>query len=115
VLTKSRGLQLLGIGIGLALIGLTRSTPWTQLVAVWGICAVFFFLVSPRFYEKNARITSVGIWIAAGMTIIPAIAWSLGALQSDIFAWIITAWLLMSILFGAIWPLPVAKRLANEN
>lgn len=115
MLTKGRRIQLLGIGLGLILIGLTRAVHWTQLAAIWLICATLFAVVSPRFYEKNARITSVGVWMATGMTTIPAVAWLLGGLESNLFAWAVTAWLAFSIILGLAWPFPFAKRLANGN
>ena len=112
MLSRNRVLQILGIGIGLAVAGVLGSMSWSTLVGVFGLSIVLTVFVPPRYSDKNPHVLSVGFWIAIGMLLIVP-TWSF--FNFPYFAWIITAWLVFSVLAGIAWPLSAARKLANNG
>jgi len=105
--------QVLGVGCGLVLGGLSGGMSWPMLGMIGITYVAFLFIIPPKF-DKDPRVVSVGFWIATGMVTITGLVW-LFKVSGDIYGSVLIAWLILSVILGVFWPLSVAKRLVNDN
>lgn len=102
----------LGVAIGLVISGLTGTMSWPILGIVMVAYLVLTAVIPSKYADKNSRVVSVGFWLAVGVVTISALAWVF-KLSDEIQGTVLIAWMVISVVLGAIWPLSIAKRSAN--
>ena len=102
-----------GIQIAAVIAGFFGWIPWSAVAFAIPVAIVLFFAIPLRFLRMNAYTLSVGFWIAVGMIFVPLVArlFNLG----QYLGWIALVWLISSVAAGILWPLPNAKRMADED
>lgn len=88
---------------------------WAYIAIIMVACTILTVIVPPKYSDNNPRVTSVGFWIATGLITIHAIAWLLGAKQSEYFGWALLVWMILAVVLGAFWPLPFIRRISNGS
>lgn len=103
----------LGITIATVIAGFFDWISWSAAAFSIPIVIVFFFAIPSKFLRKNVYTLSVGFWIAIGMIFVPLVArlFNLG----QYLGWIALVWLISSVVVGILWPLPNAKKIADES
>lgn len=102
----------LGVAIGLVFSGLTGTMSWPVLGLVMAAYLVLTAVIPSKYADKNSRVVSVGFWLAVGVVTISALAWVF-RFSDEIQGMVLVAWMVISVVLGAVWPLSIAKRLAN--
>ena len=113
MLKNYRVQSVLGMIIGTVSAGFFDWISWSAVAFSIPIVIVFFFAIPSNFLRMNVYALSAGFWIAVGMIFVPLVArlFNLG----QYLGWIALVWLISSVVAGMLWPLPNAKKIANEN
>lgn len=103
----------LGIQIATVIAGFFGWISWSAVAFSLPIVIVCFFAIPSKFLRKNVYTLSAGFWIAIGMIFVPLAArlFNLG----QYLGWIALVWLISSVVVGIRWPLPNAKKIADES
>ena len=113
MLKNHRVQSVLGIIIATVIAGFLDWMSWSAVAFSIPVGVVFAFAIPSKYIGRNVYTLSVGFWIAVGMIFVPLVArlFNLG----QYLGWIALVWLIFSVVAGMLWPLPNAKKIANEN
>lgn len=95
-------LQSLGIALGLLIAGFLNVLPWTTLAMIMAASVVLIVVIPPKYSDRNPYAVSISAWIAAGMVVIGGLALLVGSIPY--LAWVVLAWLLVSVILGMLRP-----------
>lgn len=103
----------LGLTVGTGIAAILGWVTWQAAISIVPFIALFFFIAPSSNENMSARTISVVFWICVGSILVPMIVLLPNLLQY--LGWVALAWIIASFVAGILWPLPNAKKLADER